>query len=172
MSVSALGDEKWKLSYFCSYLFLFGIPQENWDLLYIIGKLFLKGIQCCWDCDCRKWFSSYRENLETRLTTLDLRGGLLLFPCLDLQAAQLAMYEYLRCCYGLLWKGTDFPIGDHHRNHRSSWVNIRLYLVFPISPLLLIGFQTNLVLTESHSPGKSNAVGYEKLGAELAEDIG
>ncbi len=69
-------------------------------------------------------------------------------------------------------RGTDFSIRDHYENHRSSWVNIRLYLVFPISPLLLIGFWTNLVLTESHSPGESNAVGYEKSGGELAENVG
>ncbi len=50
-------------------------------------------------------------------------------------------------------RGMDFSIGDHYENHRSSWVNTRLYLVFLISPLLLIGFWTNLVLTESHSPG-------------------
>src|SRR5258706_14448583 len=43
---------------------------------------------------------------------------------------------------------------------------------FPISPLLLIGFQTNLVLTEGHSPRESNAVGFKKFGAELAKDVG
>ncbi len=69
-------------------------------------------------------------------------------------------------------RGMDFYIGDHYRKYRGSWVNIRLYLVFPISPLLLLGFWTNLVLTESHPPGESNAVGYEKFGAELAENVG
>jgi len=69
-------------------------------------------------------------------------------------------------------RGMDFSIGEHYRNHRSSQVNTRLYLVFPISPLLLIVFWTNLVLTESHSPGASNAVDYEKFGTELAEDVG
>jgi len=69
-------------------------------------------------------------------------------------------------------RGTDFSIEDHYGNHRSSQVNIRLYLVFPIYPLLLNGFRTNLVLTESHSQGESNAVGFKKFGAELAEDVG
>src|SRR5260221_11602242 len=57
-------------------------------------------------------------------------------------------------------------------NYRGSRVNIRLHLVFPISPLLLIGFWTYLELTESHSPGESNAIGFKKFGAELAEDVG
>ena len=69
-------------------------------------------------------------------------------------------------------RGTDFSIQYHYGNYRSSWVNLRLHLVFPISPLLLIGCWTNLVLTESHSPGESNAVRCEKFGAELAENVG
>ena len=69
-------------------------------------------------------------------------------------------------------RGTDFSIQDQYGNYRGSRVNIRLHLVFPISPLLLIGFSTYLVLTESHSPGEFNAVRYEKFGAELAEDVG
>jgi len=66
----------------------------------------------------------------------------------------------------------DFSIQDHYGNYRGSWVNIRLHLVFPISSFLLIGFRTNLVLTESHSPAESNAVRYEKFGAELVENVG
>ncbi len=69
-------------------------------------------------------------------------------------------------------RGTDFPIQDHYRNYRGSRVNLRLHLIFPISPLLLIGFRTYSVLTESHLSGESNAVRYEKFGAELAEDVG
>ena len=69
-------------------------------------------------------------------------------------------------------RGTDFSIGDHYRKHRSSWVNIRLHLVFLISSLLPFGFWPNLVLMESHSLGASNSIGYEKFGAELAEDVG
>ena len=69
-------------------------------------------------------------------------------------------------------RGTDVSIQDQYGNYRGSQVNLRLYLVFPISSLLLLGFWTNLVLTEIHSPGESNAVCYEKFGAELAKDIG
>ena len=69
-------------------------------------------------------------------------------------------------------RGTDISIQDHYGNYRVSQVNLRLYLVFPISPLLLVGFWTYLILTESHSPGESNAVRYKKFGAELAEDVG
>src|SRR5258707_14301080 len=65
-------------------------------------------------------------------------------------------------------RGMDFSIQDHYGNYRVSRVNSRLYLVFPISPLPLIGFWTYLVLTESHSPGESNAIGFKKFGAELA----
>ena len=68
-------------------------------------------------------------------------------------------------------RGTDFSIQDHYGNYWSSWVNIRLHLVFPISSLPLIGFWTYLILTESHSPGESNTVRYRKFGAELAEDV-
>ncbi len=66
----------------------------------------------------------------------------------------------------------DFSIGDHYGKYRGSQVNIRLYLLSPISPLLLLGFWTNLVLTESHSPGESNTIGFKKFGAELVEDVG
>ncbi len=31
-------------------------------------------------------------------------------------------------------RGTDYSIGDHYRKYRSSWVSIRLHLVFEISP--------------------------------------
>ncbi len=68
-------------------------------------------------------------------------------------------------------RGMDVSIQDHYGNYRGSQVNLRLHLVFPIYPLLLTGFWTNLVLTESHSPGESNAVRYKKFGAELAEDV-
>jgi hypothetical protein len=69
-------------------------------------------------------------------------------------------------------RGTNISIEDHYGNHRGSRVNIRLYLVLPISPLPLIEFRTNLVLTESSSSGESNAVPCVKIGAELAEDVG
>ncbi len=69
-------------------------------------------------------------------------------------------------------RGMDISIEDHSGNYWSNWVNLRLHLVFPISSLLLTGFRTNLVHTESHLPGESNAVRYKKFGAELAEDVG
>ncbi len=69
-------------------------------------------------------------------------------------------------------RGMDFSIQDHCGNYRDNWVNLRLHLVFPISSLLLIGFWTDLVLTESHSPGESNAVRFKKFGVELAENVG
>src|SRR5258708_35216712 len=72
MSIAALGDEKRKLLYFCSYSFLFGIPREHRDVLYIVGKVFLKGIQR--RRDRGKQFSSCGENPRTRFTDLDLEG--------------------------------------------------------------------------------------------------
>ena|SRR5258707_5151931 len=68
-------------------------------------------------------------------------------------------------------RGRDFSIEDHNRNYRSSWVNIRLHLVFLISFLILIGFQTNLVLTESHSPGESNTIGSRSLEQNLPRTL-
>ncbi len=69
-------------------------------------------------------------------------------------------------------RGTDFSIQDHYGNYRGSRVNLRFYLVFPISSLPPVGFWTYLILTESHSPKESNAVRYKKFGAELTEDVG
>ena len=69
-------------------------------------------------------------------------------------------------------RGMDFSTEDHYRKYRGSQVNIRFHLVFPISPLLLLGFWTNLVLTEGHSPGESKAIGFKKFGTELVEDVG
>ena len=69
-------------------------------------------------------------------------------------------------------RGTNISIEDHYGNHRGSRVNIRLYLVFMISPPLLIGFRSSLALTESYSPGESNAGLGDKFGAELAENVG
>src|SRR5260221_396567 len=69
-------------------------------------------------------------------------------------------------------RGTDFSIQDHYGNYRVSRVNLRLYLVFPISPLPLLGFWTYLVLTESHSPGESNAIGFKKFGSGIPHKEG
>src|SRR5258708_18036156 len=75
---------------------------------------------------------------------LDPEGDLPLFPCLGLLAGTNTL-DVAMASHG---RGTDFSIQDHG-NYRGSWVNLRLYLVFPISSLLLIGFWTNLVLTEA-----------------------
>src|SRR5260370_40745635 len=56
--------------------------------------------------------------------------------------------------------------------YRESRVMIRLHLVPLISSLPPYGFRTNLVLTERSFRGESNAVGCEKFGEELAEDVG
>ncbi len=69
-------------------------------------------------------------------------------------------------------RGMDFSIGDHYGKHRSSWVNIRLHLVSPISSLTLYGFWTGLIPMESYSRGESNAKGCKGFGAKLAEDVG
>ena len=68
-------------------------------------------------------------------------------------------------------RGTNFSIEDHYGNHRGSRVNIRLYLVSTISPPLLIGFWSSLVLTESYSPGKSNARVGKRFGVQLAKNV-
>src|SRR5258707_3422836 len=49
---------------------------------------------------------------------------------------------------------------------------IRLHLVPLISSLPAYGFRTNSVPTERSFRGESNAVGCEKFGEELAEDVG
>src|SRR5258708_24913072 len=59
--------------------------------------------------------SSYGVNPGTRFTDLDPERDLPLFPCLGLLAAQLAMYKYLRCCYGFSQKG------DGLFHSRSLW---------------------------------------------------
>ena len=63
-------------------------------------------------------------------------------------------------------------IQDQYGNNRGSHVDLRPYLVFQISPSLLIGFWSSLVLTERYSPGESNAGLGDNFGAELAENVG
>ena len=67
---------------------------------------------------------------------------------------------------------TGSSIQDHYGNNKGNHVDLRLYLVFPISPSLLIGFWSSLVLTESYSPGESNAGIGDNFGAKLAENVG
>src|SRR6266436_1933936 len=55
---------------------------------------------------------------------------------------------------------------------QDSWISYRLQLVWPISPLLLYGFQSNLVSLERYFQGESNAVCYEGRGLLLMENVG
>ena len=151
----------------CSYL---ESPERPGTYLCIVGKVFLKGMQRRWDRSER--FSSCGGNPGPSSTDLDSEGDLPLFPCLGILEVWMATYDYLRRCYGFSCKGDGLFHSDHYGNYRISWVNLRLHLVFPISLLPLIGFWTYLVLTESHSPGESNAIGFKKFGAELAENVG
>ena len=63
-------------------------------------------------------------------------------------------------------------IQDQYGDNKGSHVNLRLYLVFQISPSALIGFWSSLALTESYSPGESNAGLGDRFGSELAENVG
>src|SRR6266436_4082732 len=55
---------------------------------------------------------------------------------------------------------------------QDSWISYWLQLVWPISPLLLYGFQSNLVSLERHFRGESNALCYEERGLLLMENVG
>src|SRR5258705_3563895 len=55
---------------------------------------------------------------------------------------------------------------------QDSRISYWLQLVCPISPLLLYGFQSNLVSPESYFRGESNAVCYEGRGLLLMENFG
>ena len=67
---------------------------------------------------------------------------------------------------------TGSSIQDQYGNNKGSHVNLRLYLVFLISLLPLIGFWLSLELMECYSPGESNARLGDRFGAELAENVG
>ena len=67
---------------------------------------------------------------------------------------------------------TGSSIQDQYGNNKGSHVNLRLYLVFLISSSPLIGFWSSLALTESYSPGESNAGLGDRFGAKLAENVG
>src|SRR5258708_20608396 len=55
---------------------------------------------------------------------------------------------------------------------QDSQISYWLQLVCSISPLLLYGFQSNLVSLENYSRGESNAVCYEGRGLLLMENVG
>src|SRR5260221_3872417 len=85
----------------------------------------------------------------------------------------------------LALSGTSYKWLSHHGVHPSSGpiiqfpsfaqdsrISYRLQLVWPISPLLLYGFQSNLVSLERYFQGESNAVCYEGRGLPLMENVG
>src|SRR5260370_3635320 len=55
---------------------------------------------------------------------------------------------------------------------QDSWISYWLQLVCPISPLLLYGFQSNLVSLESYFRGESSAVCYGGRGLLFMENVG
>jgi len=55
---------------------------------------------------------------------------------------------------------------------QDSRISYWLQLVWPISPLLLYGFQSNLVSLERYFRGESNALCYEGRGLLLMENVG
>src|SRR5258705_10409577 len=85
----------------------------------------------------------------------------------------------------LALSGTSYKWLSHHGVHPSSGpiiqfpsfaqdsrISYRLQLVWPISPLLLYGFQSNLVSLERYFQGESNALCYEERGLLLMENVG
>src|SRR5258708_37931966 len=85
----------------------------------------------------------------------------------------------------LALSGTSYKWLSHHGVHPSSGpiiqfpsfaqdsrISYRLQLVWPISPLLLYGFQSNLVSLERYFRGESNAVCYEGRELLLMENVG
>src|SRR5260221_1664306 len=55
---------------------------------------------------------------------------------------------------------------------QDSRISYRLQLVWPISPLLLYRFQSNLVSLDRHFRGESNALSYEERGLLLMANVG
>src|SRR5260221_7224561 len=85
----------------------------------------------------------------------------------------------------LALSGTLYKWLSHHGVHPSSGpiiqfpsfaqdsrISYRLQLVWSISPLLLYGFQSNLVSLERYFRGESNALCYEERGLLLMENVG
>src|SRR5260370_36523894 len=86
---------------------------------------------------------------------------------------------------GLALSGTLYKWFSHRRVHLSSGriiqfpsfaqdsrISYWLQLVWTISPLLLYGFQSNLVSLERYFRGESNALCYEERGLLLMENVG
>src|SRR5258705_813467 len=76
------------------------------------------------------------------------------------------------CTSGLIIVGSIRVLGPFPSFAQESQISYRLQLVWPISPLLLYGFQSNLVSLERYFQGESNAVCYEGRGLLLMENVG
>src|SRR5258705_7721917 len=78
-----------------------------------------------------------------------------LWHCLERCTSDLVIMESIRVLAPII----QFPSFA-----QDSRISYRLQLVWPISPLLLYGFQSNLVSLERYFQGESNAVCYEGRG--------
>src|SRR5258708_7143558 len=86
--------------------------------------------------------------------------------CLERRISGLVIVESIRVL------GPSFNSQKKTSFVQDSWISYWLQLVCPISPLLLYGFQSNLVSLESYFRGESNAVCYEGRGLLLMENVG
>src|SRR5258708_5118832 len=89
-----------------------------------------------------------------------------LWHCLERRKSGLITVESIRVL------GPSFNSQKKTSFVQDSWISYWLQLVWPISPLLLYGFQPNLVSLESYFRGESNAVFYEGRGLLLMENVG
>ncbi len=89
-----------------------------------------------------------------------------LWHCLERRISGLVIVESIRVL------GPSFNPQKKTSFVQDSRISYWLQLVCPISPLLLYGFQSNLVSMESYFRGESNAVCYEGRGLLLMENVG
>src|SRR5260221_3793445 len=86
--------------------------------------------------------------------------------CLERRISGLVIVESIRVL------GPSFNSQKKTSFVQDSQISYWLQLVCPISPLLLYGFQSNLVSPESYFRGESNAICYEGRGLLLMENFG
>src|SRR5258706_15289009 len=86
--------------------------------------------------------------------------------CLERRTSGLVIVESVRVL------GPSFNSQKKTSFVQDSQISYWLQLVCPISPLLLYGFQSNLVSLESHFRGESNAVCCKGRGLLLMENVG
>ncbi len=86
--------------------------------------------------------------------------------CLERRTSGLVIVESVRVL------GPSFNSQKKTSFVQDSQISYWLQLVCPISPLLLYGFQSNLVSLERYFRGESNAVCYEGRGLLLMENVG